>query len=119
MLWVGRNARAVMKQSLNLRDRRSMFLALDPIAAPNRIHSPVFACWVAVTLKRRFSVVHLAPVCNPRNAHKLRAVVNDVQDSPVTYTNAPKISVALKLPATRRPRVLTKRFHFAHGTRQH
>jgi len=36
---------------------------------------------------------------NPRNAHKLRTIVNEVQDSPVTYTNAPKISVAFKLLA--------------------
>jgi len=55
---------------------------------------------------------------NPRNAHKLRAIVNEVQDPPVTYTNAPKISVPFKLLAARRPRVLTKRFHLAHGPRR-
>ena len=56
---------------------------------------------------------------NPRNAHKLRTIVNEVQDSPVTYTNAPEISVAFKLLAARRPRVLTKGFHLAHGPHQH
>jgi len=56
---------------------------------------------------------------NPRNAHKLRTIVNEVQDSPVTYTNAPKISVAFKLLAPYRPRVIPKRFHLAHSPRQH
>ena len=30
---------------------------------------------------------------DPRDIHKLRAIVNEVQDPPVAYTNAPKISV--------------------------
>jgi hypothetical protein len=32
MLWVRRNAKAVLKQSLDLGDRHSMFLAFGPVA---------------------------------------------------------------------------------------
>jgi hypothetical protein len=40
------------------------------------------------------SFIHLAPMRDPGDTNKLRAIVNDVQNPPVTYTNAPKISVA-------------------------
>jgi hypothetical protein len=56
---------------------------------------------------------------NPRYAHQLGRIVDDVYDAPITDAKAPLIFVAFKLFAPCGPWLLPERIHFADYARQH
>jgi len=58
-------------------------------------------------------------MCYPSHADEFPVVIDYVQDSPVAYANTPNIFIAFELFAASRPRILPKRFHFAHSSPQH
>lgn len=53
-----------------------------------------------------------------RDAHKPRGVVDQVDDPPVAYSNAPLILVSLQFLAANGPGVISEGFQFSHRVRQ-
>lgn len=66
-----------------------------------------------------FSFMDLAAMCDPRDAHDFRRVVDDVHHAPVTDADAPLIFVALQLFASCWPWSVAQSFEFADNARQH
>jgi hypothetical protein len=63
--------------------------------------------------------VNFPAMRDPRYAHQLGRIVDDVQHAPVTDADAPLILVAFQLLASCGPWMLAQKFQFADDARKH
>jgi hypothetical protein len=72
-----------------------------------------------VTRKNEALFVNLAAVCDPSDGDKFRCIIDEINYSPVTHSNAPLVLVASQFLASSGPGIVGKRQDLAVDSPEH